>query len=121
MCGDFDEDERIDEELFERYALRLEQYGVLVEAGGADAPQQLDSEERRAGYMKELFRAGLTRSARDSASLPQGDRMDGVAGQALVFARLAGFLTAQLPPDSDLFRAASAALLDGYNEAAGLD
>lgn len=121
MCGDFDEHERIDDELFERFSARLAHYGVTAEEGGSGTPRELESEEARAEYMQELFRAGLTRSAKDAASLPHGDRMDGVAGQAIVFARLAGFLAAQLPPDADVYRSTAAAMLDGYSEAAALD
>ena len=46
--------------------------------------------------------------------------MDAVAGQAIVFARLAGFLTAQFPPESDLFRTITGAVFDGHSEPATL-
>ena len=121
MCGDFDDHERIDDELFERFLARAASFGVAFSSGAADAPSQLESEEERAAYMQQLFAAGLTRCAKDAGNLQHGDRMDAIAGQAIVFARLAGFLTAQLPPDTDLFRSATNALLDGHAEASRLD
>ena len=43
-----------------------------------------------------------------------------LAGQAIVFARLAGFLAAQFPPDADLFRMVTGAIVDGHSEPAAL-
>lgn len=120
MCGDFDDQERIDEELFERFADLIRQFDVEPRANGDDSPLQLDTQDRRAAYMEHLFRAGLTRCVSDAASLPAGERMDALAGQAITFARLAGFLTAQFPPDADLFRMVTGAVVDGHNEPAEL-
>ena len=66
--------------------------------------------------MDDLFRAGLTRCVNDAANLPYGERMDALAGQAIVFARLAGFLTAHFPPEADLFRMVTGAVVDGHND-----
>ena len=120
MCGDFDDQERIDEELFERFAELISQLGVEIRADANGAPVQLETENERAAYMDTLFRAGLTRCVNDAASLPVGERMDALAGQAIVFARLAGFLTAQFPPDADLFRMVTGAVVDGHGEPASL-
>lgn len=117
MCGDFDENERIDEELFERFVEQIRNYGVSPPAGGGGAVQ-LDSEAERAAYMETLFRAGLTRCVNDAAKLPYGERMDALAGQAIVFARLAGVLAGQFPPEADLFRMITGAMLDGHEERA---
>jgi hypothetical protein len=116
MCGDFDEQERIDEELFDRFVEQIRNYGVSPPAGSGDAALQLESESERAAYMETLFRAGLTRCVNDAARLPHGERMDALAGQAIVFARLAGVLAGQFPPDADLFRMITGAMLDGHNE-----
>ena len=120
MCGEFDDQERIDEELFERFVQLASHYGVIPGPAGADAPSGLQEEPERAAYMDTLFRAGLTRSLNDAASLPTGERMDALAGQAIVFARLAGFLAGQFPPETDLFRTISGAMLDGHGEPAEL-
>ena len=120
MCGDFDDQERIDEELFERFTELIEQFGVRVRAAGNGAPAKLESEDERAEYMDSLFRAGLTRCVNDAANLPIGERMDALAGQAIVFGRLAGFLSAQFPPDADLFRMVTGAVMDGHGEPASL-
>ncbi|MDH3533717.1 MAG: hypothetical protein OEO82_12360 [Gammaproteobacteria bacterium] len=120
MCGDFDELERIDDELFERFIEQTKHYGVVPTSGANGAPKNLDSESERADYMESLFRAGLTRCLNDAASLPNGERMDALAGQAIVFARLAGFLTAQFPPEADLFRTVTGAVFDGHSEPASL-
>ena len=41
MCGDFDELERIDDELFDRFIEQAKRYGVLPQAGTNGAPQPL--------------------------------------------------------------------------------
>jgi hypothetical protein len=118
MCGDFDDHDRIDEELFERFVQLADRYGVTPGQPGVDAPGRLADERVRAAYVDHLFKAGLTRSLSDAASLPHGERMDALAGHAIVFARLAGFLAGQFPPETDLFRTISSAMLDAHNEPA---
>lgn len=120
MCGDFDDQERIDDELFERFVDLARHFGVRPKLNGSAAPLQLDSESNRADYMQDLFKAGLTRCLNDAAHLPRGERMDAIAGQAIVFGRLAGFLTAQFPPEADLFRTVTGAVVDGHSEPASL-
>ena len=118
MCGDLNEQEQIDDELFERFIELTQRFGVLPETNGG--PSQLESEGARKEYMEDLFKAGLTRCLNDAAGLPNGERMDAVAGQAIVFARLAGFLSAQFPPEADLFRTVTGAVFDGHSEPATL-
>jgi hypothetical protein len=120
MCGDFDDQEQIDAELFEHFIELTKCFGVSPQQGAGGGPTQLDSEGERKQYMEKLFKAGLSRCLNDAAGLPNGERMDAVAGQAIVFARLAGFLTAQFPPESDLFRTVTGAVFDGHNEPASL-
>lgn len=116
MCGDFDDQERIDDELFERFIELIKQFGVAPALDVESTPDQLDTESQRARYMEKTFKDGLTTSVIDAANLARGERMDVLAGNAIVFARLAGFLTAQFPPETDLFRTISRAVLDGYEE-----
>ncbi len=84
--------------------------------GAGAAPASLDTENARAEYMDALFQAGLTRCVNDAANLPPGERMDALAGQAIVFARLAGFITAHFPPEADLFRMVTGAIVDGHDD-----
>lgn len=114
MCGDFDEQERLDEELFDEFLKRAGEFGVVPETATGDAELRLDSEDVRAAFMERLFRAGLTRCVNDAASLPYGQRMDALAGQAIVLARLAGFLAAQFPPEADRFRTVITAVVDAH-------
>lgn len=116
MCGEFDEEDYIDERLFGRFVQLAGQHGVRPTDPGSDAPHRLSEQAERTHYMEQLFRAGLTRAVNDAGNLPQGERMDAVAGQAIVFARLAGFLAGQLPPGADVLRPAIEALLEGHNE-----
>lgn len=118
MCGDLDDHDRVDDELFERFIAMAGRFGVTPGQPDGNAPVRLAEEETRTAYMQDLFRAGLTRAMNDAANLPQGEHMDALAGQAIVFARLAGFLAGQFPPQTDLFRTVSAALLDGHREPA---
>ncbi|MGH8222242.1 MAG: hypothetical protein ACREQZ_04640 [Woeseiaceae bacterium] len=116
MCGDFNGQESLDEELFQQFLERAGHLGVSPEAPGNRAPARLDSEDVRTEYMDSLFRAGLTRCLNDAAGLPQGERMDALAGQAIVFARLAGFLAAQFPPEADRFRTVISAVVDAHKQ-----
>lgn len=117
MCGDFDDNEKFDEELYEQFCATALDYGVKPDPAAGNGPLRLNDQKSRAEYMDGLFKAGLTRSLSDIAGLPSGERMDAVAGQAIVFARLAGFLVRQFPPEADLFRTVTRAMLDGHEEA----
>ncbi len=119
MCGDFDELERVDEELFEQFLEKAGKLGVLVETGDRVGPTRLDTEDVRAEYMEALFKAGLTRCVNDAVHLPAGERMDALAGQAIVFARLAGFLAAQFPPEADRFHTVITAVVDASRASSG--
>lgn len=118
MCGEIDEQERVDGELFERFLDLAGRHGIAPGTPGGDAPGDLSDQAARSAYLNGLFGAGLRRSVTDAAALPEGERMDAVAGQAIAFARLAGFLAGQFPPDADLFRTAVNAMLEGHAEAA---
>jgi len=116
MCGEIDEQERIDEELFERFLNLVRKYDITPVTSGQIAPTHLDDESARNAYMNSLFKGALTRTVNDAANLSSGERMDVLAGQAIVFARIAGFLAAQFPPENDLFRTTIAALMEGHKE-----
>lgn len=120
MCGDFDDQERIDDELFEHFVGLAQEFGVQPRSNGNGAALSLDTEANRAEYMDSLFKAALGRCVNDAVHVPRGERMDVIAGQAIVFARLAGFLSAQFPPEADLFRTVTGAVVDGHGEPASL-
>jgi hypothetical protein len=119
MCGNFDEQESIDQELFEQFIERTARYGVVARFADHETAAVLDTEQARAEYLDQLFKAGLTRCVNDAAKLPCGERMDALAGQAIAFARLAGFLAAQFPPEADRFRTVITAVVDAHEEQNG--
>lgn len=118
MCGEFEEEDYIDDHLFGRLLQMAGKYGVVPDESGTGAPADLSEQEARSRYMTGLFQAGLTRALNDANNLPQGERMDAVAGQAIAFARLAGFLAGQLPPGADVLRPTIEALMEGHREPA---
>jgi hypothetical protein len=116
MCGEVNEHERFDEELYDDFLEQLQGLGIAPAANPTDAPPRLDTETERSEYMRTLFAAGLQRCVNDADRLPRGERMDALAGQAIVFARLAGFLAAQFPPGADRFRTIVGAMMDAHRE-----
>ncbi len=120
MCGEIDEQSRIDEELFDRFLELAASHGVVPRTPGSDAPTQLSDQGTRAAYLDHLFKAGLAQAVNDATNLPEGERMDVLAGQAIMFARLAGFLAGQFPAEADLFRTVVGTLVESHNEPGGL-
>lgn len=118
MCGEFEEEDYIDDHLFDRLLQMADKYGVVPTEPGENGPSDLSTQEARSQYMTGLFQAGLTRAVKDANNLPPGERMDGVAGQAIAFARLAGFLAGQLPPGADVLRPVIDSLMEGHREPA---
>jgi hypothetical protein len=116
MCGDLEDDTRLDDELFARFLALARQYGATLPESRRPQRAEPAGEEARHAYMSRLFSEVLTRSVGDAAACPEGRRADAIADQAIVLARLAGFLAGQLPPGSDLFRATVEAMMDGYGE-----
>ena len=118
MCGEIDERDRVDEELFDRFLELASRYGVSTGVGAPDRTLELKGEAERRAYMDSLFKDGLRQALSDGVNLPEGERMDALAGQAIVFARLAGFLAGMFPPEADQFRTVVAALTQGHSEPA---
>ena len=112
MCGDLDDDDAIGAQLGERFRVMARMLGPAP----APAAPKLDSAEGRAAYMESLFHAGLTRSLNDVGALPPGETVDAIASQAIAFARLAGFIAGQLPPEADLYRSVIDAISEGHAE-----
>lgn len=118
MCGEFDEEDYIDDHLFSRLLGMAGKHGVVPGEPDESASPDLSEQAARSDYMTSLFKAGLTRALNDANNLNPGDRMDAVAGQAMAFARLAGFLAGQLPPGADILRPSIEAFMDGHREPA---
>jgi hypothetical protein len=116
MCGDDDDLNQVDEDLYNRFLNKANKLGVSPEVRDGITTLDLNDPGTRSKYMEDLFKAGLTRAVNDADGQKSGDRMDIVAGQAIVFARLAGLLAGQFPPESDLFHTVVSALMDGHKE-----
>jgi hypothetical protein len=113
MCGELDEEVHVDNEIFQRFLQIARHHGAVPQSGAAALPD-LEEESGRSSYMETLFSAGLVRAVSDASAAAEGQRVDAIAAQAIAFARLAGFLAGQLPPEADLFRATVEALTDGH-------
>ena len=120
MCGDVDENVLIGQELLERFTVMSKMLGVVPGPGAGRTPEGLSSQEGRAAYMEQLFRAGLTRALADAGAAGSEETVDAMASQAIAFARLAGFIAGQLPPEADLFRTVIEAVTAGHAEPARL-
>ncbi len=118
MCGELDEDARLDDEIFARVVALARRYGAAPAPDARPPVAGLAEDGARRAYMDSLFRDCLTRALGDAAAMPEGQRVDAVASQAIVYARLAGYLAGHLPPAADLFRTAVDAMLDGHGEPA---
>ena len=120
MCGELDETTAIAQDLLDRFAVMGRMLGLDAAAPQA-GPHGLETAEGRASYMETLFRAGLTRALGDAQAAEPEETVDAIAAQAIAFARLAGFIAGQLPPEADLFRNTVEALAAGHAETARLD
>lgn len=116
MCGELDESAQIGQDLVERLKVMSGMLGVSGGEAATGAPSGLAEASGRAAYMQSLFNAGLSRALADSAAVEPEEAVDAIASQAIAFARLAGFLAGQLPPEADLIRPVMEALLAGHAE-----
>ena len=121
MCGDLDENTQIGQQLLEQLKVMSRMLGIAVEQK-PDAAQAMNlaTVDGRGAYMQTLFSAGLTRALNDTDATEPELVVDAIASQAIAFARLAGFLAGQLPPEADLFRNTLEALMSGHAEPARL-
>jgi hypothetical protein len=118
MCGELDDNVQIGLDLLDRLRVMAKMLNVEPDEterqGGR--PTGLAEASGRASYMDSLFTAGLTRALHDTAAADSDEAVDAIASQAIAFARLAGFLAGQLPPEADLFRASMEAMIAGHSE-----
>jgi hypothetical protein len=116
MCGEIDEQVLIGQEMLDRAQAMAKRLGVAAAVGTGEAPRGLAEPEGRAAYMERVFREGLSRALYDIARAEEDEKIDALAAQSIAFARLAGFLAGQLPPEADLYRAVIEAATDGHAE-----
>lgn len=116
MCGEVEDDKQFDNEVMARFLYIASGHGVTRETIAMPAKAPLSGDADRPAYMGELFRRVLSQAAGDLCALPEGECTQTLANQAIVFARLAGFLAGQLPPGDDMTRALLEAMLDGQDE-----
>jgi hypothetical protein len=115
MCGDLEEDSRLDDELLAWLIANAKAHGAAPEGPGSPPPPE---EPGSSAWMTGHFRIALSRALSEIASAPEGSRADALGGQAIVLARLAGFLAGHLPPETDIFRNLIDAMMDGHREPA---
>ena len=116
MCGDIDDDTGLDDELLARLTAHAKKYDAAAGDRAGASEIDLSGEAERSQYMSGLFRDGLSLALSDASSAPDGARTDAIACQAIVFARLAGFLAGHIPPGADMFRTVVDAMMDGHKE-----
>lgn len=121
MCGELDESTQIGQNILERLKVMARMLGVPGAATQQKGPKRLAEAAGRADYMQALFNAGLSRALSDTSAVEPEEAVDAIASQAIAFARLAGFLAGQLPPEADLFRTALEAMMAGHAETARLE
>ena len=115
MCGEVEDDKQFDNEVMARFLYIANGHGITRETIEARAKAPLTGDSERSAYMSELFRQALNQAASDLCAIPEGERAETLANQAIVFARLAGFLAGHLPGD-DMTRTLLEAMLDGQDE-----
>ena len=125
MCGDLEEDDVEAERLYAAFlqAAHAQIHEAVEHRGGSrgrlkdpaeDVRSQELSDEALHGYMDGLFADILNACIKDSRGLGGSERYRVLASQAVVLARVAGFLAGNLDPGSDPLRTSIEALMTGY-------
>jgi hypothetical protein len=128
MCGDLEEDDSeaqrlyagflhaahsaIHESIDHRGGSRAALVEQAVSDGGAESDTLSDESLHR--YMDGLFGDVLNACIKDARHVGDGDQYRVLAAQAVVAARLAGFLARQLDLRTDPLRTSMEALMSGY-------
>jgi hypothetical protein len=129
MCGDLEEDDTEAERLYAGFLQTA--HAAIHEAidhrggsraslggeTGGEAGSQTDSlaDASLHRYMDGLFGDILNACIKDARPVSEASRYRVLASQAVVLARLAGFLAGQLDPRSDPLRTSIEALMAGYD------
>jgi hypothetical protein len=106
MCGDLEEEDRLEGDLYQRFLVHSR---ALLEKppSGGDLNRYLDG----------LFNDLLSRCVRDAEAVASPNAYREVAMQSLVLARLAGFLAGHVALNEDPMRKLLEAAMLGYQEA----
>lgn len=112
MCGDLDEDGRLEEELYTRFLAHAR--GLLARRPRAEPTAPV---ENLHAYMDRLLADVLVRCTCDAEEADEDSRYRLLCVQPLVLARLAGFLAGHVSLQEDPLRKAIEALMHGYAEA----
>ena len=106
MCGDLEEEDRFEGDLYQRFLVHSSAMLAKVPAGGEELNRYLDS----------LFNDLLKRCVKDAEQVASPNAYRQVAMQSLVLARLAGFLAGHVALNEDPLRKLMAVMLS-YAEA----
>ena len=122
MCGDLDEENTQLERLYNAFlhAARSAIHDAVDHHGGSRGrldrqPAPLPDEALH-GYMDGLFADVLNACIKDGQRVEESERYQVLRAQAVVLARLAGFVASQLDPHEDPLRNSISALMAGYDE-----
>ena len=107
MCGDLEEEDRLEGDLDQRFLVHSQAMLAKAPAGGDDLNRYLDS----------LFNDLLKRCVKDAEQVASPNAYRQVAMQSLVLARLAGFLAGHVALNEDPMRKLMEAMMLGYAEA----
>ena len=107
MCGDLEEDDSLEGDLYQRFLLRSRALVARRSAGG----------DPLHAYLDELFVDLLRRCVDDTTDSAPGDRYRLVSMQSVALARLAGFLAGHGALRDDPLRRLMEAAMLGYGEA----
>jgi hypothetical protein len=110
MCGDLDEEDRLETALYARFR----SHAKALLSGRSAEPRPSESPS---AYMDRLFADALTRCLRDTDAADESRRYELLAAQPVVFARLAGFLAGHASLRDDPLRRIVEAMMYGYAEA----
>ncbi|WP_051747945.1 hypothetical protein [Nevskia soli] len=121
MCGDLEEEDTEAERLYAAFlhAAHSALHDMVDHRGGSR--NRLDNQESPVpdaavhGYMDGLFGDILNACIKDGRRVAESDRYRVLASQAIVLARVAGFLAGQLDLREDPLRTSVAALMAGYD------
>ena len=107
MCGDLDEEDPFQGDLYQRFLVHSQAMLAKAPAGGDDLNRYLDA----------LFNDLLKRCVNDAEQVASPNAYRQVAMQSLVLARLAGFLAGHVALNEDPLRKLMEAVMLGYGEA----
>ena len=106
MCGDLEEEDRLEGDLYQRFLVHSQ--AMLERASTGDDMSR---------YLDDLFKTVLKRCVNDAEKAASPNAYRQVAMQSLVMARLAGFLAGQVALNEDPMRKVLEAVMLGYQEA----